>query len=251
MIKPLIVMPSYNSGALLESTVRSVLVHTQQPLLVIIDGSDDHSESNIVEMAAGENQLEVILKSRNEGKGAAVRTGLERAKQTEFTHALVMDADGQHPVSEIDTFIAHAELHPESMILGQPVFGDDVPLERLYGRKLSVWMVQLEVMSRVIGDPLFGFRVYPIDPLLKVMAKPGRSNRYDFDPEVAVRLIWMGIPAFKVNAAVEYIEKEHGGISHFHYLRDNARFVVLHVRLLLQAPFHWISQLFRSNVSEL
>ena len=133
------------------------------------------------------------------------------------------------------------------MILGQPVFDANVPLERLYGRKLSVWMVQLEAMSAAIGDPLYGFRVYPIGPLLRVMARPGRSNRYDFDPEVAVRLHWMGVPAVKVNAAVKYVNAEDGGISHFHYLRDNVRFIGLHLKLMVEAPIYWVQMLFRRN----
>ena len=247
MIKPLILIPSYNSGRLLESTVLAVLAQTTDPILIVIDGSNDGSERPVVELAKGEERLEVIKKNKNEGKGAAVRTGIINASNNGFTHVLVMDADGQHPASEITRFFECAETNPEAMILGQPVFGDDVPLERLYGRKLSILMVQFEIMSRAIGDPLFGFRVYPIQPLLNVMRHPGRSNRYDFDPEVAVRLTWMGIPAVKLDAPVVYIDKDLGGISHFHYLKDNIRFIVLHLRLLIEAPFYWIACLFKKK----
>ena len=239
-MKPLVLIPSYNTGAVLMKTVKEALSLTAVPIWLVLDGSTDGSERDALALARLEAGLKVIVKPRNEGKGAAVRTGLKDAEKEGFTHALVMDADGQHPAADIDRFFGYAEAHPQAMILGQPVFDANVPLERLYGRKLSVWMVQFEVGSRAIGDPLYGFRVYPIGPLLKAMDKPGRSDRYDFDPEVAVRMNWNGVPAVKVAAPVKYISREQGGISHFHYVRDNVRFVCLHVRLMVQAPFRWM-----------
>lgn len=247
MIKPLLLIPSYNTGPVLMETVKEALAATSVPVCVVVDGSTDQSEASLRGLAASEPRLCVVVKKINEGKGAAVRTGLEKSLGIGYTHVLVMDADGQHPAPDIDKFFDLAEENPEAMILGQPIFDENVPFERLYGRKLSVLMVQFEVMSRAIGDPLYGFRVYPIAPLLEVMAKPGRSNRYDFDPEVAVRLNWRGVPAVKVGAPVKYIEKEQGGISHFHYLRDNLRFIALHVKLVIESPYRWISKLFRKN----
>lgn len=242
MFKPFVLIPSYNTGPILEATVREALAKSVWPVCVVIDGSADGSEKAVIALAADETRLEVIQKSENEGKGAAVRTGLTKYHARGFSHVLVMDADGQHAADEINRFIDCASRYPDAMILGQPVFDDDVPWERLYGRKLSVWMVFIEVGGRAIGDPLFGFRVYPAKALLSVMSKPGRSNRYDFDPEVAVRLYWMGIEALKLNARVKYLSKESGGVSHFHYFRDNFRFVCLHVRLILQAPFRWMAR---------
>ncbi|MDQ8186366.1 glycosyltransferase family 2 protein [Pelagicoccus sp. SDUM812002] len=241
-VKPLVLIPSYNSGKVLLPTLQDALSQSTAPVMLVIDGSTDGSELAALEFAKAEPRLTVIVKTENAGKGAAVRSGLQRAESEGFTHALVMDADGQHPAERIDPFFEYAEKTPEAMILGQPVFDANVPLERLYGRKLSVWMVQFEVGGRMVGDPLFGFRVYPIRPLLRVMEKPGRSDRYDFDPEVAVRLSWLGVPAIKVRAPVKYISREQGGVSHFHYVRDNVRFVCLHVRLALQAPYRWIAR---------
>lgn len=249
MIKPLVVIPSYNTGTILLSTVSEALANTPNPIWVVIDGSTDGSETRVHELAKREHRLKIIVKATNEGKGAAVRSALLIARERGFTHALVMDADGQHPAEDIERFFEYAESNPESMILGQPIFDKNVPLERLYGRKLSVWLVQFEVGSRAIGDPLYGFRVYPVEPLLEVMDRPGRSNRYDFDPEVAVRLNWMGVSAVKLDAPVKYISKEQGGISHFHYIRDNLRFVSLHARLLLQAPIRWIAKGLRVHAS--
>lgn len=241
-VKPLVLIPSYNSGKVLLPTLRAALAQSSAPLLLVIDGSTDGSEKAALELAEDEPRLTVLVKGQNAGKGAAVRTGLQAADREGYTHALVMDADGQHPAALIDPFFGHAERNPEAMVLGQPVFDADVPWERLYGRKLSVWMVRFEVGGPMVGDPLFGFRVYPVRSLLRVMGKSGRSDRYDFDPEVAVRLSWMGVPAVKVPAPVKYISREQGGVSHFHYIRDNVRFVRLHVWLALQAPYRWFAR---------
>ena len=167
MIKPLVVIPSYNTGDRLLSTVSEVLVATSHPVWVVIDGSTDGSERGVIDLEDCEHRLKVIIKTNNEGKGAAVRSALLIAQKQGFTHVLVMDADGQHPANQIERFFGYAQSNPDSMILGQPVFDESVPLERLYGRKLSVFMVQFEVGSRAIGDPLFGFRIYPIEPLLE------------------------------------------------------------------------------------
>lgn len=247
MFKPLVLIPSYNTGSVLEGTVREVLALSDVPVLVVIDGSNDGSEASVLELAKSEPNLKVLVKAINEGKGAAVRSGLESVRDFGYTHALVMDADGQHPAGDIDRFFAAAAERPEAMVLGQPVFDETVPLERLYGRKLSVWMVALEVMSGAIGDPLYGFRVYPIQPLLEVMGRPGRCDRYDFDPEVAVRLNWIGTPTVKLAAAVRYVSAEEGGVSHFHYLRDNLRFVGMHIRLVVQAPFRCLARSMKSS----
>ena len=241
-MKPIVLIPSYNTGPeLLLRTLEETLVATTFPIVLVIDGSTDGSSDAALSLAETNTRLSVVVKLRNEGKGSAVRTGLQRAASSGFTHALIMDADGQHPADRINDFLAAAERNPEAMILGQPVFDASVPLERLHGRKLSVWVVRAEIMGTEIGDPLYGFRVYPIEPLLKVMGPGGRSDRYDFDPEVAVRLFWKGTPAVKIPARVNYLNKESGGVSHFHYVRDNIRFVWLHTRLLLQAPFRCLT----------
>lgn len=246
--KPIVLMPSYNTGVgLLRRTVEEVLASTETPLLVVIDGSNDGTAEMVQELANDFEKLRVLVKPGNEGKGAAVRSGLEHVAAEGFTHALVMDADGQHPADRIDDFVEVSQRNPQAMILGQPVFDEKVPKERLYGRKLSVWMVGLEVAGSAIGDPLYGFRIYPIGPLLDVMSPRGRSNRYDFDPEVAVRLNWAKVPAVKVDAVVKYLDSEEEGVSHFHYLRDNVRFVMLHVKLLLEAPFRILARCFRSR----
>lgn len=232
---PLILIPSYNSGRNLRSTIADTLSACSYPVWIVVDGSTDGSDSTFDDLAAHHPaRLKVLRKEVNQGKGAAVRTGCQCAIKEGYTHVLVMDSDGQHPADHIERFVSASRDNPKAMILGQPVFDESVPIERLHGRKLSVWLVQLETLGTEVGDPLYGFRIYPIAPLLSVMGHGNRSNRYDFDPEVAVRLVWKRTPTVKLSAPVLYLSKEQGGVSHFHYLRDNFRFVLLHTKLIIE-----------------
>jgi glycosyltransferase involved in cell wall biosynthesis len=188
----LVVIPSYNTGPRLAGVVAEAL-RSWRPVLVVVDGSTDGSDRPLRELASGEPGLSVLVLPKNSGKGAAVLAGLAAARDRGFSHALVMDADGQHPAAGIAQFMECSRRHPAAMILGRPVFGPDVPLARLYGRKLSIGAVRLETLGAGIADPLYGFRVYPVQPLLDVLGPRRGGRRYDFDTEAAVRLFWAGV----------------------------------------------------------
>lgn len=226
-----VLIPSYNSGVLLLETVRAALQHWR-PVWVVVDASTDGSERAVLELARTEPGLRVLMQTRNGGKGAAVLAGALAALAEGYTHALVMDADGQHPADRIGDFMETSRGNPRSMILGRPVFGPEAPLVRLKGRKISVGLVRFELFGDGVDDPLFGFRVYPLAPLVRVMSRLRSARRYDFDPEVAVRLFWSGTPSVNLPAACRYRSAGEGGVSHFHYVRDNVRMVWLHTRLI-------------------
>jgi glycosyltransferase involved in cell wall biosynthesis len=229
----LVLIPSYNTGPKLRETVREAL-RFWQPVWVVIDGSTDGSDRAVVELAGRQPDLRVIIRPRNGGKGAAVLTGIEAALAAGFSHVLVMDSDGQHPADHIPSFMAASQADPSALILGLPIFGPEVPLERLHGRKLSVGLVRAATFGRAVADPLFGFRVYPAAPLKTVLGQTRAARGFDFDPEVAVRLVWAGVPTVNLPAPCRYLSKADGGVSHFHYLRDNVKMVWLHTRLFTQ-----------------
>ena len=229
----LVLIPTYNTGARLTATVREALAQWQ-PVWVIVDGSTDDSVVEVVALTATEPGLRVIELPRNSGKGAAVLAGAQAALAAGFTHALVMDADGQHPADRIGDFMQASQAEPAALVLGRPVFGPEAPAVRLQGRKLSVGLVRFEIGGEGIDDPLFGFRVYPLEPLVRAMRGTPGARRYDFDPEVAVRMFWAGTPTRNVPAACRYLTREQGGVSHFHYVRDNVRMVWLHTRLITE-----------------
>ena len=232
----LVLLPTYNTGPRLRDVVVEVLRHWRA-VLVVVDGSTDASEAVLADLARSDPALQVLIQSRNGGKGAAVLAGAEWARARGFTHALVMDADGQHPAASIAEFMALSEARPAALVCGRPVFPANIPPERLHGRKLSVGMVRLELLGRGVDDPLFGFRIYPLGPLLDVLGPRRGGRRYDFDTEAAVRLVWAGVPPTNLAAPVKYFSRAEGGVSHFHYLRDNVTLVGMHLRLILELLF--------------
>jgi glycosyltransferase involved in cell wall biosynthesis len=235
----LVIIPSYNPGWRLAATVREAL-EAWSPVWVVVDGSTDHSHEALAAMSGEAGGLRIVMRPVNGGKGAAVFTAATEALRAGFTHALVMDADGQHPAGQIADFMRASKAHAEAMILGRPKFGAEAPWVRLHGRKLSGILARWEVLGRAIDDPLYGFRVYPLAALAQIGQATGGARRFDFDPEVAVRLAWAGVPALNFDSPCRYLSAKEGGVSHFHYVRDNLRMVWMHTRLIAELIlFRW------------
>jgi glycosyltransferase involved in cell wall biosynthesis len=228
----LVLIPSYNTGSKLLETVQEARA-AWAPVWVVVDGSTDGSDALLHDAVRDDPHVRLLTLPTNSGKGAAVLVGLREAEAAGFTHALVMDADGQHPATCIPAFMEAAAADPDALILGKPIFGADAPLLRVRGRRISNWWANLETLGAGIGDSLFGFRVYPIGPLLRVMQRSRWMRRFDFDPEASVRLSWAGLPLVNLPAPVRYLKVEEGGVSHFRYGRDNMLLTCMHVRLVL------------------
>ena len=246
----LVLIPSYNAGRKALETVRAVR-ETGEPVCVVIDGSNDGSHEQLAQMAKSDSGLKVLALARNSGKGAAILHGLRDALAGGYTHVLTMDSDGQHPADMIPVFIAASRAQPDALILGKPVFDASAPWERVMGRRLCNWWVDLETLHAGIGDSLFGMRIYPARALLQVMESHRSMRRFDFDAESAVRLIWRGARPVNLPAPVRYFSADEGGVSHFRYLRDNALLISMHVRLvfgfLLRFPLLLVRRL-RSRI---
>jgi glycosyltransferase involved in cell wall biosynthesis len=240
----LVLIPSYNTGRTLLQTVRSARAQWS-PVWVVIDGSTDGSAAAVRELAASEAGLKLIELEVNSGKGAAVLHGLQAARDAGFTHALTMDADGQHPADLIPAFMQASLAHLDSMVLGRPVFDASAPLLRVRGRKVSNWWTNLETLGAGIDDSLYGFRVYPVVDLIAVMRGQPWMRRFDFDTEAVVRLAWCGVAPINLAAPVKYLTADEGGVSHFRYGRDNVLLTWMHLRLMLEFVLRLPGLLFR------
>ncbi len=229
----LVLIPSYNTGPKLFDTVREARARWS-PVWVVVDGSTDGTGEALQQQAASDPGLRVWLLPRNQGKGAAVMHGLRAALAEGFTHVLTMDSDGQHPSDLIPAFMQASRARPDTMVLGRPVFDASAPLLRVRGRRVSNGWTQVETLFAGIGDSLYGFRVYPIAPLLRIMARQPWMRRFDFDTEAVVRLAWGGVKPINLDAPVKYLSVEEGGVSHFRYGRDNVLLTWMHTRLMVE-----------------
>jgi glycosyltransferase involved in cell wall biosynthesis len=234
-LKHCVIIPSYNSGRLLQPTVESVLSLGLRVFLVI-DGSTDGSDAFLESSACQSHPLlHVIRFETNRGKGAAAMEGMQAAFEQEFTHAVFFDSDGQHAVSDIPAMIRISNDNPDRMVLGEPIFGNDAPLERVHARRIANWFTNISVGHTFIADSLFGFRVYPISDALECLRETTRGRAFDFETQIAVRLAWRGVSAINFPTQVTYPAQKNGGLSHFHYVRDNLLLIRSHAGLLFEA----------------
>jgi len=230
----LVLIPSFNTGGKVLQTVWEAK-RDWQPVWVVVDGSTDGTLEALQALGRDDPDIRILSLPRNQGKGAAILHGLREAHAQGYTHVLAMDADGQHPETYILEFMEASRANPGAQILGVPVFDATAPRERVYARKIVNWWANLETLWEGIGDSLFGFRVYPVAPLLEIMEQQPWMRGYDFDSEAAIRLCWRGIHPINITVPVRYFRPEEGGVSHFRYLRDNVLLYCMHWRLLVES----------------
>jgi GT2 family glycosyltransferase len=226
--RPCAIVPVYNHG---ESACRTVatLAGLNVPIFVINDGSNVPDSSLLHTLPNRFAGVQVIDHSRNGGKGAAVTTGLRAAHRAGFTHALQIDADGQHNTDDVPRFLALAEENPDAVVVGVPQFDGSVPKSRLVARYLTHVWIWIETWSFAIRDSMCGFRVYPLGLAAAIVDTAPIGRRMDFDPEILVRLHWEGARFIGVPTRVIY---HAGGLSNFRLWHDNALISWMHVRLV-------------------
>ncbi len=219
-------IPTYENPRTIRAVVERVRAHL--PDVVVVDDGSGPEGRAAVEALGREGLAHVHRRARNGGKGAAVMEGFRLARDLGFTHAIQVDADGQHDLSDLPRFLEVHRAQPDALVLGQPTFDATAPTARLKGRKFSRFWTDLETGGRVIEDPLCGFRLYPLDTALRA----GHcGDRMDFDVEIAVRMVWTGCPVVNLPTHVRYLSREEGGVSHFRMWRDNVRISWAHTRL--------------------
>ncbi len=237
MQRDVVVIPVYNHDRQIERLVRSI-IGFGLPVILVDDGSSNPCASTLARIT-NENvsHVTLVVHEANRGKGAAVLTGLGVAHSAGFSHAVQIDADGQHNVNDVPALIAFSRARPDAMVTGQPQFDDSMPRIRRYSRYLTHVMVSVNTLTMQLRDAMCGFRVYPIARVLDIARRIDFGQRMDFDIEVLVRLDWAGVPIVLLPTRVQYPK---GGVSHFQLVRDNARITSMHTRLffgmLIRSP---------------
>ena len=224
-----IVIPIYNHKDVIGETVARLLVHAL-PIYVVDDGSDEATQQVLSALANHHAGKVTLLRlPTNGGKGAAVMSGLLAARTDGFTHALQIDADGQHDAADVPRFIEAATAEPKAVVLGRPVYDESVPKSRLYGRYLTHVWVWIETLSFAIRDSMCGFRLYPLDAVCALIDEGNLPTRMDFDIAILVRLHWRRMVFRSIPTRVTYAAD---GVSHFDVLWDNVRITGSHTRLV-------------------
>jgi glycosyltransferase involved in cell wall biosynthesis len=237
VFKPCIVIPVYNHEHAVAAVVRGVLAYNLS-CIIVDDGSALRCARVLDALAAGAPaRITLIRHPVNRGKGVAVLSAIRYAAQAGYTHALQIDADGQHRVSDIPCFLKQAAAHPQALIVGCAEYGATVPLVRFYGRYLNHVWVWINTLSRQIKDSMCGFRVYPLPPIIALQQRQKLGERMNFDIEVLVRLYWDGLEIINVPTPVSY---PSDGVSHFRVVLDNFLISRMHTILffgmLLRLP---------------
>lgn len=223
-----VVIPYYRHEGAIARTLAS-LSGLGLPCWVVDDGSGPEA-AEVLDRAASDAGpwVSVLRHSRNQGKGQAVMTGFEALAAMGFSHGLQIDADGQHDASDVPKLLAAAEVSPNAVVTGVPIYDDSVPRSRLYGRYATHIWVWINTLSLEIRDSMCGFRIYPLAPTLKLWRGGHIGRRMDFDTEILVRLHWQGLSVISLPTRVRY---PLDGVSHFDLLHDNLRIAWMHTRL--------------------
>lgn len=223
---PCLLIPVYNHEHAIGKVVAQ-LAQYQIPCILVDDGSNECCAA-VIDKMAELPWVQTVRHERNRGKGAAVVTGFHAAWRQGYTHALQIDADGQHDVSDVPAFLARAQQNPNAVINGEPKYDETVPKVRFYGRYLTHVWVWINTLSMQIGDSMCGFRVYPLAATMNLLKRTQLGSRMDFDTEILVRLHWDGLPIVPLPIFVHY---PVDGVSHFDLWRDNLAISRMHARL--------------------
>ncbi|MFK7978198.1 MAG: glycosyltransferase family 2 protein [Halioglobus sp.] len=225
---PCILVPVYNHPDGIQNVCAKLANHTV-PCLLVDDGSDSHCQAILQQLAANHEWIHLLRLEKNSGKGAAVTAGLHWCYEQGFTHALQVDADGQHDLDDVPLFLQRSLEHPLAVVTGTRV-ADGISAARHYGRKLTDWLVWLQTLSTTIEDSMCGYRVYPLPATVDLLRRHTVGQRMDFDSDILVRLTWRNVAVEQVTTRVIYRE---GIPSHFRMFWDNLRLVRMHTLLVL------------------
>jgi glycosyltransferase involved in cell wall biosynthesis len=235
MHKPCAVIPVYNHETAITTVVDALL--DQGLPCILVDDASRQSCARVLDLLAERDNVQLVRLTANQGKGGAVMTGLREAARLGFSHALQVDADGQHDLQDVRRFLDESRAHPQALICGYPLYDASVPKGRLYARYLTHVMVWINSLSLQIRDSMCGFRVYPLRPTLAVIDTARVGKRMDFDSDILVRLAWRSQPMRWLQTSVHY---PLDGVSHFRLFHDNVLISSMHTRLffgmLLRLP---------------
>jgi len=227
MFNPCIIIPVYNHYQQIQSVIDEL--GQDIPCLIINDGSIEPCRKVLQDIADNCHWIELIHLRKNQGKGAAVVTGLRYAHNSGFSHAIQIDADGQHNADDLPRFLSTARNHPHAVVAGVRQY-EEMPSIRRYGRMITDFWVWINTLSFEIKDSMCGYRLYPLAETIALISNTKVGHRMDFDTDILVRLYWQGVAIKQFKTRILY---GHEIISHFNQLTDNLRISKMHAYLFV------------------
>lgn len=223
---PCILIPVYNHEQPLVKIVGKIVSYNLGCILV--DDGCNTSCSDTIRSLSNFPGVQSIRLETNQGKGAAVQAGLLFARKCGFSHAVQIDADGQHDLGDLEKFLEASRHAPDAIIIGRAIFNDSIPRLRYYARYLTHLWVHINTLSLRIPDSMCGYRVYPVETTVQLIQTMTLEKRMAFDTQILVVLDWQAVPIISIPTAVNYPED---GVSHFRGFEDNWRLSLTHARL--------------------
>jgi glycosyltransferase involved in cell wall biosynthesis len=227
LFSPCVIIPVYNHPKKIADLV-AVLASQNMHCVLIDDGSETACAQVLDAVSNDFPATSTLLRLKeNKGKGVAVCEGLLWAFEKRFTHAIQIDADGQHDLGDLPRFLQAAVDNPNAVVCGWRNY-DDMPRSRRSGRKLTDFWVCVNTLSCAIKDSMCGYRLYPLRATKQLLVQEKIGARMDFDTDILVKLYWQGLDVINVPIQIIY----HQDItSHFDILKDNVRISWMHTRL--------------------
>lgn len=216
-MRPCALIPAYRAARTIADVVRETRAIWPVPnaVFVIDDGSTDATGS----LARAVGAI-VIEHTKNHGKGAALRTGMEHALKLGFDVAVTLDADAQHPPPEAAR-LAQANIDPSALVLGiRDLIQAGAPRANQISNRISNFFLSL-FTGKTLADTQCGLRRYPIAATL---ALGGRDDGYAFEAEIIIRALAAGMPIVEAPIHVIY-PPVHERVTHFDSVRDPARII--------------------------
>lgn len=222
-----VVIPVYNNAGTVGSVVEEVLAKGYR-LVAVSDGSDD---GTLEILRRYEDRIELVAYPDNRGKGHALACGFRRAVSLGFSHAVTIDADGQHSASDIPGMISVSMSSPDAVVIGsRRLDAENMPSANTFANRFSNFWFAVHTLRR-IPDTQSGFRVYPLSFYghFKVF-----TSRYEAELEMIVRGVWKGIEIVSCPVSVYYPENKDR-VTHFRPWTDGFRISVLNTVLTFAA----------------
>lgn len=225
LFNPCVVIPVFNHHHKITTLVQT-LIQQSVPVLLVDDGSSAECAC-VLDSLSATTGVRLHRLAQNQGKGVAVCTGLQLAYAAGYSHALQIDADGQHDLNDVPVFLSAGEANPTSVICGARDYLA-MPASRRSGRRLTDIWVHINTLSHQIKDSMCGYRLYPLPQTLALLSRYRVGRRMDFDTDILVRLYWSGLNIQNISTEIRY----HTDVpSHFDVWSDNLRISWMHTRL--------------------